>query len=72
MHRKRRTDDLAELDAVREEIRRADERAVEARQAAARSSARWPRIEQILDRAREIRERNHLADDLRVIFRGHG
>lgn len=69
---KKRDDDRAQLDAVRDGIRRADEATTEARRAAARSSARWSRIEQILDRAREIRERNHLAEDLRVIFRGHG
>lgn len=69
---RRRRDQDPELDAVREGIRRAEERAAEAHQAAARTSARWPRIEQLIERAREIREQNHLADDLRVIFRGHG
>ncbi len=73
VRRRRNTDEhAAELDAVRADIRRAEEAAAEADQATARTAARWPRVDSILTAAREIRERNHLAEDLRVIFRGHG
>lgn len=70
MVRRRNDDHAAELAEVRASIQRAKESAAEAGQAAARTEARWPRIESILAAARDIRERNHLADDLRTIFGG--
>lgn len=60
----------AELDAVRADIERARADAAAADAAAAASSARWPTIHRIREAAREIRARNHLAEDLRTIFRG--
>lgn len=33
-------------------------------------AARWPRVNAVVHWAEEIRRENHLADDVRVLFRG--
>jgi hypothetical protein len=51
-----------ELDAARR-ARAESEQAMEA------GRSRWPIVHAIVSRSREIRQENHLAEDLRAIFR---
>jgi hypothetical protein len=63
--------DAADLEAARVARERIEQEREQVERAIESGRSRWPLILATVARLREIREENHLADDLHVIFTGH-